>query len=755
MVMGLVLVLAALPLPKLEATPKWVTTVEVPSPPEKPSGGFHTLLRDTQIRVGKTTETYERRVWKVLNQPGVESLAKQEISWNATNVVLVLHGIWVWRNGQRRDAWQPEDARVLPRESDLAASLYDGRQTLVLELRDVRPGDLVEYAYTLRGENPVFQNHVTFWAWQAEETPVSLSHYALTWLRDPKLNVFPRAGAKRPDEAPVPGGTVFSWSLRDVKAFAWESNAPHDVEQVPSVVFTDWNDWAAVRAWAEPLFALPAVGADFDRIVKRLKALPEAQRAQEAVHVVQDEIRYVGVELGKHSHQPHAPAWVLERGFGDCKDKALLLVSLLRAVGLEAWPALVDADASPGFERQPPSAFAFNHAIALVNLPSGPTFIDGTLTLNRGPLEQREPVPYRFALVVRPGETGLTPIDHPMPPRPTWDVTQRWTMRADDSADLTIDTVARGHQAPLLRRSIESENREELERRWKERRAEDFDTALKLVSFEWKDEPDLETFTLTERYRVKRFHSKEGEHEFKAEVIERELIWLPETPRTHPWAVDAPTFVHERIEWTDHGALQPSRFRSEKEVVDGEVFLLDSQQGVQRGKLVLDWTLQLTEPQLEPSQFAAHRIATQKAAATTRYIVTAGATKGVQAAEKETDVATIGLASGIGIGFLVLLATASSLQQRWQRWRAGARGREFQKRHRADAGETSATAARLGSLSEANRLFRSSRCPRGHEWKAPEPTDTVRLGEERLTVVTRACTTCDAKEVRYVKVPQH
>ena len=63
-----------------------------------------------------------------------------------------------------------EERQVLQRERDLESRVYDGRRTVDLELDDVRPGDVLEFAYTLAGQNPVFGDHHAggFAEWQCE-----------------------------------------------------------------------------------------------------------------------------------------------------------------------------------------------------------------------------------------------------------------------------------------------------------------------------------------------------------------------------------------------------------------------------------------------------------------------------------------------------------------------------------------------------------------------------------------------------------
>ena len=74
-------------------------------------------------------------------------------------------------------------------------------------------------------------------------------------------------------------------------------------------------------------------------------------------------IRYTGIELSDAELVPWTPAEVTARGFGDCKDKASLLVAMLRAAGVTANVALLDT--GPGIDLDPglPGLGVFDHAI--------------------------------------------------------------------------------------------------------------------------------------------------------------------------------------------------------------------------------------------------------------------------------------------------------------------------------------------------------------------------------------------------------
>ena len=108
----------------------------------------------------------------------------------------------------------------------------------------------------------------------------------------------------------------------------------------------------------------------------------------------------------------------MSRRFGDCKDKALLLVTLLRALGTEAEPALVNTEARQAIADWLPSPLAFDHVIVRFVFQSRTYWVDATRALQRGTLAHFEDPPFARALVVREGETGLSEIPAPPPAEP-------------------------------------------------------------------------------------------------------------------------------------------------------------------------------------------------------------------------------------------------------------------------------------------------------------------------------------------------
>src|SRR5829696_2310318 len=188
-----------------------------------------------------------------------------------------------------------------------------------------------------------------------------------------------------------------------------------------------WGDtagWEKVGMWYEGLTAQIPRGTESVRAKARELTASlggRREKLEALLAFARKQVRYVAVEVGIGGYRPHTPEEVLERRWGDCKDKAFLLIDLLREVGIEAWPVLILSDGNGRVDREFPSP-KFNHAIVAVSaddlglketdpVSGGYLFIDPTQPL--GALSWLSPSTQdQEALVIRGGRGELvrTPI---------------------------------------------------------------------------------------------------------------------------------------------------------------------------------------------------------------------------------------------------------------------------------------------------------------------------------------------------------
>ena len=189
-----------------------------------------------------------------------------------------------------------------------------------------------------------------------------------------------------------------------------------------------WGDtagWEKVGSWYERLTAEVPRGTEPVRAKARELTAGlsgKREKVEALLAFARKQVRYVAVEVGIGGYRPHTPQEVLERRWGDCKDKSFLLIDLLREAGIEAWPVLVLSEGEDRVDREFPSPYQFNHLIVAVSpeglglteadpVSSGYLFVDPTQTL--GALSWLHPSTQdQEALVIRGGRGELvrTPI---------------------------------------------------------------------------------------------------------------------------------------------------------------------------------------------------------------------------------------------------------------------------------------------------------------------------------------------------------
>jgi hypothetical protein len=84
---------------------------------------------------------------------------------------------------------------------------------------------------------------------------------------------------------------------------------------------------------------------------------------------LQQQVRYVAIKVGIGGYQPHAAADVFRNRYGDCKDKATLLSTMLSTVGIHA--ALMMVDTERGVVDPSVPSLDGDHMIAAIEIPAG------------------------------------------------------------------------------------------------------------------------------------------------------------------------------------------------------------------------------------------------------------------------------------------------------------------------------------------------------------------------------------------------
>jgi len=475
--------------------PDWVTQAAATQVhiPEGTHPKAAVLLEDKLLTVdtdGQITERY-REVVKILRPQGRDYA--HPVAWfRKDRKLLSFH---VWSIGPDGHQYEVKKDQIYESGAEDWGILYDDVRYDSADVPGADPGGVVAYEFTERfpvywgGQPWEFQNPIPTARSVFEiDLPEGWQHRAL-WRNYTSVE---------PTEiAP----NHFQWVLTNIPGIDLESVPMAPAEEAlagrmevyfaPNTLPEGEQLWTLLGQWFTQLAAPQSEGpAD---IAGASRALTSAnadfmERIQRVAVFMQQQIRYVGVEIGIGGFIPHAAEDVYRNHYGDCKDKATLMIAMLDAVGVRATWVLVDTERGV-IDAKVPSMIA-NHMITAIEIPQGyeNPALKAVVTLKSGKRylifdPTNEYVPIGLLPTYLQGSTGLLmagadsePISLPVldPASDTVNRTAAFTLSADGSLTGSVTVKRLGASSGALRRLFTMSSADEKQRALEDALRSDF-----------------------------------------------------------------------------------------------------------------------------------------------------------------------------------------------------------------------------------------------------------------------------------------
>jgi len=461
------------------------------------------LLLERQINAG-TNESFFHFSRQFLTVSGVQNGSNLKIDFNPSYQILTLHWARLWRGTNHLERLDADKLRVVRQERELDDGILNGEQTAMLVLEDVRVGDILDYAYSLRGVNPVYNGKFSTSVPVQLEVPVERLFTRVTWPAQRRFYPLSHACLLQPALATKEDAVECVWDLRGVPGCHLEDSLPVWCDARPRVQLTEFKSWAEVNQWAMALFqnGSPLSPGLLQKISEWKRLDDKSDQVLAVLRFVQDEVRYFGIEIGTSSSKPADPATVFARRFGDCKDKSLLFVTLLRGLGIEAYPVLVNTQARHTIANGLPAADVFDHCITVVRFDDQTWWLDPTAGYQRGPLAAHYLPNYGCGLVISPRTTGLSAIPFATG-LPLTTTTEYFDLgKKQGVSDLKVVTVSEGRDAEDLRAMLATTKRSDLEKNFTHFYADSYPGARMVSPLEIQDDQAQNRIQMTETYSI-------------------------------------------------------------------------------------------------------------------------------------------------------------------------------------------------------------------------------------------------------------
>jgi hypothetical protein len=417
-------------------------------------------LAVTTVYDNGLSSQFHQVVFQPLTDEAAARSRQYAFVYHADRQVVQLRAAKVYRRDGRIDeAIESGEAPL----NDPSINMYTLQRSFYVQFPRLEPGDVVELRYRIddvavRNEMGDYFGEIQLM--QSDE-PIANVEYVLIAPSDKRLHMTTGPGkvswlnkkvAKKGDK------TIYRFVGNEVPAVDGEPRMPRYGELLAQVHVSTFASWKDVGAW---YWTLARDELEPDDEVRKLareltKGMSEERDKVAAIyHYAATETRYVALEFGIEGIRPRRAALTLARGWGDCKDKATLIVSMLREVGIDAELVVVRTGMRGDFDTRVASLAPFDHAIAYV--PSLDLYLDGTAEatgMSELPAMDRGAV----ALRITGGVGKLVRLPHPPASASRQEHRLEMTLGAGGKLHFDAELETQGVDAPAWRTRYHGES---------------------------------------------------------------------------------------------------------------------------------------------------------------------------------------------------------------------------------------------------------------------------------------------------------
>jgi transglutaminase-like putative cysteine protease len=402
----------------------WILPPPVASTaPDAPDASMRIVYSDIQTYAAPDGQHFYQAVRYRLLKPEALALGNLSFSWQPNGGSLTLHWLRVIHAGQVTDLTHSATFRVLEREPNLEQAMFDGQLTATWQIPGLAVGDEFEYAITSVYRDPTLPDARGSLLIGPQISFHGTSRIRLAW----------------------PTGTPFHWQaskdlgaltpasangVKEVAVTFTDPSQPDDVAQGAPLRFgirrlvegSSFADWPELSRRLFPVFdkaATIAPNSPLQAEIARIAAASQdpAARAEAALQLIEDRIRYVFVALNNGNLTPAGADETWQRRFGDCKAKTALLIALLRGLGVPAEPLLVNSGGIDGLPDRLPDIVLFNHVVVRATIGGKWYVLDATRSGDRH-LALLPPVTFRQGLPLTAAGAAVASLPTPPPAMP-------------------------------------------------------------------------------------------------------------------------------------------------------------------------------------------------------------------------------------------------------------------------------------------------------------------------------------------------
>ena len=328
----------------------------------------------TTYQADGTAVTIDDQAFKILTETGKNNNRTISLYYNESYGNAKVLSAKIYKPDGRSIAIDVEkQSKVMVDRSQMSSNIYDPNEKVVTTtVPDLEIGDVLHFITRHEITKPRVPN--TFSDYHTYESSQPIIRYVIEINGPKSLPLANRIVKDRVEktvtyaEKDLGDRISYKWTAANVPQAFPEPRMPAMYTVVQRLLVSTIPTWNDVSKWywnlCQPhMKASDAMKAKIAELIKDAKTRDEKIRA--VFRFVSQEIRYMGITIEKEApgYEPHDVELTFNNRHGVCRDKAALLVAMLREAGLEAFPVLISV--GPLKDAEVPQPY-FNHAVTAV-----------------------------------------------------------------------------------------------------------------------------------------------------------------------------------------------------------------------------------------------------------------------------------------------------------------------------------------------------------------------------------------------------
>ena len=397
---------------------------------EYPNAGYIVIFDSTMVDVKESGLSYNtmHTLYKVLTPAGAKELNHLVFGYDPRSAFIKIREVKIYRKSGNMEILGPEKIYDYPAP---ARAIYWGARQKMAATGRLEPGDAIEVKYFKKGFTyallldesddskyiPPMKGHyydiIQYWF----SEPVLEKTY-ITHVPNSKTLTYKFFHGKAITSIDDLGEkTRYSFTKKNIMPIEREPGMVALSDVAPKLLVTTSPDWEAKSLWFYGVNedfgsfeTTPAINKKVNEILEG--ATSEMDSISKLNHWVADTIRYSGISMGEgEGYTLHKGDMTFTDRCGVCKDKAGMLITMLRAAGFESYPAMTMA----GSRIEDIPADQFNHSVTIVKMSDGNyKLLDPTwVPFCREEWSSRDQQPNSLMGIPEGADLMITPVSDP------------------------------------------------------------------------------------------------------------------------------------------------------------------------------------------------------------------------------------------------------------------------------------------------------------------------------------------------------